>query len=71
MPRGQSYAKRVADVNAIYDKWVRTGLSNRAIWRMYVYPIFAISERTFYNLLKADIRPDDPRNELQYAFDFK
>ena len=50
---GRSYAKRVADVNRIYDTYVRTGLSNREIWRRYVYPQYGISERTFYNLLKA------------------
>lgn len=50
---GKSYAKRVADVNSIYNTYARTGLSNREIWRRYIYPRFAISERTFYSLLKA------------------
>lgn len=59
--RGVSYKKRVADVNRIYDTHVREGLSNREIWRRYVYPIWGISERTFYNLLKAE---SDPKNEL-------
>ena len=56
--RGQSYAKRVADVNAIYDTYVRTGLSNREIWRRYIYPRYGITEQTFYNLLKASSRQD-------------
>lgn len=51
--RGLSYKKRVEDVNRIYDKHSRSGLSNREIWRRYIYPIYAISERTFYNLIKA------------------
>lgn len=59
--RGVSYQKRVADVNRIYDTHVKEGLSNREIWRRYVYPIWGISERTFYNLLKA---VSDPKNEL-------
>lgn len=55
--RGKSYAKRVADVNAIYDKYVKTGLSNREIWRRYIWPVYGISERTMYNLLKAPMNP--------------
>ncbi|MBO7466606.1 MAG: hypothetical protein J6T94_02830 [Bacteroidaceae bacterium] len=58
--RGKSYAKRVADVNALYDKYARSGLSNREIWRRYIWPRFGISERTMYNLLKA---PMDSRIE--------
>lgn len=50
---GCSYAKRVREVNAIYDKWVKTGLSNREIWRRYVYPRYGITEKTFYNYLSA------------------
>jgi hypothetical protein len=50
--KGFSYEKRVKEVNAIYDKYVKTGLSNKFIWRMKIYPIYGISERTFYNYLK-------------------
>lgn len=55
--KGKSYAKRVADTNQIYDTYVKTGLSNREIWKRYIYPKFGISERTFYNLLKASSSP--------------
>lgn len=51
--RGVSYQKRVEEVNRIYDCQSRLGLSNREIWRRYIYPIYGISERTFYNLLNA------------------
>lgn len=51
--KGKSYAKRVADINRIYDTYIKTGLTNREIWKRYVYPKYGISERTFYNLLKA------------------
>ena len=51
--KGLSYASRVNDVNAIYDKHARSGLSNREIWRRYIYPEFYISERTFYNYINA------------------
>lgn len=51
--RGLSYAKRVEDINRIYEHYARTGLSNREIWRRYIYPKYAICERTYYNLLKA------------------
>jgi hypothetical protein len=50
---GVSYAKRVLDVNRIYDDHVKSGLSNREIWRRYIYPRYGISERTFYHLLTA------------------
>ena len=51
--RGASYRKRVADINRIYGDYVKSGLSNREIWLRYIYPVYAISERTFYNILKA------------------
>jgi hypothetical protein len=54
--RGVSYAKRVRDVNAIYDQYSRSGLSNREIYRRYVYPVYAMSERAFYNTLNASVR---------------
>lgn len=72
--RGASYQKRVTDINRIYDQHAKSGISNREIWRMFVYPVYAISERTFYNLLNASC---DPKNEvpqevqtfLQFDFD--
>jgi len=33
--RGMSYRKRVEDINRIYDRHARSGLSNREIWRRY------------------------------------
>ena len=59
--RGVSYKKRVADINRIYDQHVKRGLPNREIWRRYIYPVYGVSERTFYNLLKASA---DPKNEM-------
>ena len=35
--RGLSYQKRCEEVNRLYDKWSRTGLSNREVWRRYIY----------------------------------
>lgn len=55
--KGKSYAKRVAEINQIYDTYVKTGLPNREIWKRYVYPKYGITERTFYNLLKASSNP--------------
>lgn len=51
--RGVSYQKRVEDINRIYDREVKRGVPNREIWRRYIYPVYAISERTFYNVLNA------------------
>ena len=58
--RGISYRKRVADVNVIYGQHVGEGLSNREIWRRYIYPSFGISERTFYNILAAPVPASSP-----------
>ena len=69
--QGVSYRKRVADINRIYDLHVKKGVPNREIWRRYIYPVYGVSERTFYNLLKAS---GDPKNalpkEVQLFFDF-
>jgi uncharacterized LabA/DUF88 family protein len=70
--RGLSYKKRVADINRIYDHWVKTGLSNREIWRRYIYPAYAISERQLYNILNASADPKNeipPQEELWLKFD--
>lgn len=53
---GESYRRRVDGVNAIYDRYAPSGIPNREIWRRYVYPVYGVSERTFYNLLKAPQR---------------
>lgn len=57
--RGRSYALRIDAVNEIYEKYRKTGLSNREIWYRYVYPVYGICERTFYNLLKASSKEGD------------
>ncbi len=56
--RGISYKKRVADINRIYDRYARSGLSNRAIYQRYIYPVYGISERTFYNIMNATAEGD-------------
>ena len=56
--RGISYKKRVADINRKYDRYARSGLSNRAIYRRYIYPVYGISERTFYNIMNATAEGD-------------
>lgn len=54
---GKSYQKRVTDINRIYDQHAKQGIPNREIWRRYIYPVYGICERTFYNLLKAPTKP--------------
>lgn len=51
--RGVSYKKRVEEINKIYDRKVRRGIPNREIWRRFIYPVYGITERTFYNILNA------------------
>lgn len=72
--RGVSYQKRVEDINRIYDQHTKSGISNREIWRRYIYPVYAISERTFYNILNASAESknkiaDDTRQLLLFDFD--
>lgn len=50
--KGDLYSKQIRDINAIYDFHIKSGLSNREIWRLYIYPRYGICERTFYNYLK-------------------
>lgn len=66
-----SYAKRVADINAIYDEHRHSGLSNREILRRYIWPKYAISERTFYNMVNAltDVSTADKIVQLQLTLD--
>lgn len=47
---GNSYKKRVIDVNRIYDEHSKEGLTNREIFRKFIYPIYRISEKTFLQL---------------------
>lgn len=67
--KGCSYARRVVEVNAIYDEYAKTGLSNREIWRRYIYPIYGITEKTFYNYINAAANPKATQkvNELQLS----
>lgn len=64
--RGVSYQKRVTDINRIYDEHAKCGVPNREIWRRYVYPVYGISERTFYNILNAS---SEPKNEVPKELD--
>lgn len=70
--RGMSYKKRVADINRIYDEHAKSGLSNREIWRRYIYPVYAISERTFYNIMNATAGLETPvvASDMPSLFDF-
>lgn len=58
--RGISYQMRVADINRIYDLHAKSGLSNREIWRRYIYPVYGISERSFYNMMNATAGLETP-----------
>jgi hypothetical protein len=51
IPSGNSYLMRVKAVNEIYKTYSNSGLSNREVWRRYIFPIYFISENTFYNYL--------------------
>nr|DAF62181.1 MAG TPA: hypothetical protein [Myoviridae sp. ctt8G1] len=59
--RGVSYKKRVEEINRIYDREAGRGIPNREIWRRFIYPVYGITERTFYNILNASA---DERNRI-------
>lgn len=60
--RGLSYNKRVTDIIKEFDSHSRSGLSNREIWRRYIYPVYFISERTLYNMINASARIEEPKD---------
>ena len=64
---GRSYAHRVKEILRIYDEYSRSGLSNREILRRYIWPVYPICEKTFYNIINASADPRIIRqqNDLQ------
>lgn len=50
---GCAYVARITDIVRIYDEHSREGISNREIFRRYIYPRYHICERTFYHYIKA------------------
>lgn len=55
--RGVMYQKRVRDVNRIFEEESAKGLSNREIWRRFIYPKYGMTERTFYNIIGTGLNP--------------
>jgi hypothetical protein len=47
-----SYEMRCKVINEIYDIHVKSGLSNREIYKRFIFPLYGICERSFYNALK-------------------
>lgn len=70
---GRSYAKRVEEVNRLYDEHSRSGLSNREILRRFIWPVYPISEKTFYNLINAmsNVRVQREIEQLQQELVFE
>lgn len=54
---GRMYAHRVREVLRIYEEHERSGLSNREILRRYIWPVYPMCEKTFYNLINASADP--------------
>lgn len=54
---GRSYAHKVGQVLRIYDEHARSGLSNREILRRYIWPLYPMCEKTFYNIINASADP--------------
>ena len=58
---GVSYQKRVADINRIYDQYVKTGVPNRKFGGGTYILCMVLVSVLFYNILNASA---DPRNDL-------
>ena len=70
--KGVSYQKRVKDINRIYDEQAKLGLSNREIWRRFIYPRWGICERAMYKILNAGADPvNNIPDEQLSLFDFE
>lgn len=54
---GRMYAHRVSEVLRIYEEHEKSGLSNREILRRYIWPLYPMCEKTFYNLINASADP--------------
>lgn len=52
--KANSVAKRWREINAIYNNHSKDGLTNREIWKRFIFPVYGISERQMYNILKRD-----------------
>lgn len=52
---GRCAETRKKAVLSVYEAYKNTGLSNRYIWKNYIYPTWGISERTFYLYLKNSV----------------
>lgn len=68
--KGRSYAYRVREINRIYREHANSGLSNREILRRYIYPVYHISESTFYNILSAEFDVEEKYREDPLLFEF-
>jgi len=63
------YAHRVSEVIRIYEEHEKSGLSNREILRRYIWPVYPMCEKTFYNLINAsaDTKVQAQQQELQMS----
>ena len=63
------YAHRVSEVLRIYELHEKSGLSNREILRRYIWPVYPMCEKTFYNLINASADPkvQAQQQELQMS----
>lgn len=66
---GRMYAHRVSEVLRIYEEHEKSGLSNREILRRYIWPVYPMCEKTFYNLINASADPkvQAQQQELQIS----
>ena len=54
----ESFIRRAMQVQEIYLEHTNKGVSNRYIYRKYIYPVYYISERTFYRYLARNAKKE-------------
>jgi len=52
----ESCLRRALEVQRIYLLHKEDGIPNTYIYRKYIYPVFFISERTFYRYLRRNVK---------------
>lgn len=53
-----STLKRIAAIQAIVAQWYEPGRQDRCrrwVWRNKIYPVYGISEKTFYMYMQVDV----------------
>lgn len=69
---GISRIMRIQNIKRIYEEHSRSGLSNREIWRRYIYPVYGCTETVMYTSLADAEKPEyQITPEMQRLIDYR